>query len=480
MSQVLSRALEAAFSHPSPDDRVAAIKAAITGQLEQTDTGARIRHTEYFNNTIAPDLVMHWPRENRERLVFLRPSPVPTYFTEDLEWISPSKPLVITLNPAFDDGSRDSFDELRQVAVSSDTLVADPKAIGELGERNSTEPAAGLMAQAVLRGGRGILDEKMTREAISKTVEGFHGAELVNLEKTRQATNLVSSLLQPEQAGRISRVLQSVWEGHGGSAAHFPGSPSLSGAMSEGDLEFLLENVPTRSTDFWHRIGRGITAAQIGRLQIRDHSTNFQLLIRANSDVLLAKAMRVLRRQRQLGEEHEGSTPYWITSRGCIVLRGDDWEAHIAPNSINELPKNIRQDGPSLNDVRDRADSHGTVIGNLKLDTGDRLISYSSKAGEDVLHDERITQLVGQPTVRVSRATLALPGGSRLICDFNAMTASGQTSATFAVGNISKFALPILMRLREEDDVYLESLNVSLVQSVAAEQQELDLDLDLD
>lgn len=480
MSQVLSRALEVAFSHPSPDDRVAAIKAAITGQLEQTDTGAQVRHTEYFNNTIAPDLVMQWPRENRERLVFLRPSPVPTYFAEDLEWISPSKPLVITLNTAFDNGDRESFDELRQLAVSSDTLVADPKAIGELGERNAAEPAAGLMAQAVLRGGRGLLDEEATREAISKTVEGFHGAEFVNLEKTRQATNLVSSLLQPEQAGRISRVLQSVWEGHGGSASRFPGSPDLVGAMSEGDLEFLIENVPTRSTDFWHRIGRGITATQIGRLQIKAYSTNFQLLITANSDVLLAKAMRVFRGQSRLDEEHETSTPYWVTARGCIVLRGDDWEAHIAPNSINDLPKSVRQDGPSLNDVRDRADSHGTVIGNLKLDTGDRLISYSSKAGEDVLHDERIAQLVGQPMVRVSRATLALPGGSRLICDFNTMTASGQTSATFAVGNLSRFALPILMRLREEDDTYLESLNVSLAQSVAAEQQELDLGLDGD
>ena len=189
--------------------------------------------------------------------------------------------------------------------------------------------------------------------------------------------------------------------------------------------------------------------------------------------------MRVFHRQRQL-DEHEISAPYWTASRGCIVLRGNDWEAHIAPNSVNELPRSIRQDGPSLDDVRDRADSHGTVIGNLKLDTGDRLISYSSKAGEDVLHDERITQLVGQPTVRVSRATLALPGGSRLICDFNTMTASGQTSATFAVGNIARFALPILMRLHEEDDAYLESLSVSHSRSNSTEQQELDLDLDLD
>ena len=66
------------------------------------------------------------------------------------------------------------------------------------------------MAQAVLRGGRGVLDEQITRTAISSTVAGFQGAERVSLPATRRATQLIATLLQADQASRLSRVLQSV------------------------------------------------------------------------------------------------------------------------------------------------------------------------------------------------------------------------------------------------------------------------------
>lgn len=478
MPQELASALAAAFDRAEPEDRISAIKVAVSRQLEQTDQGARIRHTEYFNNSIAPDLVLQWPKEARERLVFLRPNPAPEWFSDDLDWISPSRPLVITLRNS--SGSASPVETLRQiqgVAAETDTLIADPGAVEELGERNETEPTAGLLAQAVLRGGRGLLNEEGARSAVSRTIDGFHGAEHVNIDATQKATQLLTTLLQPEQASRLNRVLQSVWEGHGGRVADFPGPRSLSGRMTDQDLNFLIENVPTRSHDFWRRIGRGIDAAQIARLGIEENSPNLQAIISANADILLARGLRLVHESARLDETQELDQPRWLVSRGCLVLRGPDWAAYIAPNSVAELPLGDKYDGPSVIELRSRADQCHARIANLELDAGNRVIAYSSKEGEDVMHDDRLTQFTDPQAVRVHRATLALPNGGRLVCDFVGLTATGHTSAVFSIGDIVAAAIPILMQPDEVVTHFLDGLTQSLRSRASFEQQMLDFEV---
>ena len=63
MPQELTAALASAYRHKEPEERVEAIKLAVSRQLEETDSGIKVRHTEYFNSSIAPDLVLRWPRE---------------------------------------------------------------------------------------------------------------------------------------------------------------------------------------------------------------------------------------------------------------------------------------------------------------------------------------------------------------------------------------------------------------------------------
>ncbi|MFD0692152.1 hypothetical protein [Actinomadura fibrosa] len=472
MSSELTAALASAYDHPEPEDRITAIKTAVSRQLEHTDQGATIRHTEYFNSSIAPDLVVRWPSENRERPVFLRPNPSLNWFTDDLEWISPTHPLVITLGSPNEPTNTDHFEGLQRVAHRRNILVADPPAVSELSERSGEEPAASLMAQAVLRGGRGIIDEQSTRIAMTHTVDGFHGAERVDLVATRQATEVLTTLLREDQASRLSRVLQSVWEGHGGKAENFPGTRNLSGRMTDEDLHFLIVNVPTTSVDFWRRIGRGITANQIARLNLEGYSASLQVLIAANSDTLLTRGIRIFYEQSMLGEEDDNRLQ-WLISRRCIALRGPGWTAYVAADSVNDLPRKAKHDVPSVSELRTRADRWEVKVVNLELDVGDRFIAYSSKGDEDVLHDARLARLAQAGRTKVRRATIMIPTGGRLECDFTSLTATGHTSAIYALGDIFKSALPVLVKLDKVGATYLKLLSRAENPGPAAEQENL-------
>lgn len=458
MSRELAAALDHAYEYSEPEERISAIKLAVGRQLERVDHGASVRHTEYFNNSMAPDLVLRWPSENRERLVFLRPHSSSDWLPDDLEWITSTHPLVITLDSSRERADLQRYAEVKQKVYDSDTLVADPQAVGELSERVDDEPAANLIAQAVLRGGRGLIDAESARTAVDDTVEGFHGAERVDLAATRRATLVLSEILQDEQAGRLGRVLQSVWEGHGGRIENFPGARNLSGEMTDEDLHFLLVNVPTGSAEFWRRIGRGVKAAQIARLKLDDFSVNLQSLISANSSILLVRGIRVLHEQRMLDEDPWRDRPLWTIAKGCISLRGAAWTAYLATGSIQDLPRKTLQDGPSISELRTRADRWMISVSNLELDTGDRIIAYSSKGDEDVLHDSRLSRITQADRARVRRSTIALPGGGRLECDFTSLTASGHTSAVFSLGDVVRSALPLLVDIDELESDFLEAL----------------------
>jgi hypothetical protein len=458
MAASLTVAINEAFSRPEPDDRIDAIKTAVSRQLEATDGGAEIRHTEYFNNSIAPDLVLKWPTENRERFVFLRPNSAPDWFFEEVAWMAPGNPMIITLNTSVTRGESPLSREVQEGAMARDILVANPEAVEELSSKSRTEPAAGLLAQAVLRGGRGVLDGQRTHEAVETTIEGFIGAERVALRQTRLATELISALLRPEQASRIGRVLQSVWEGNGGRSSEFPGQRDLSGRMTDGDLEFLISSLPNRDIDFWRKIGRSLEISQIARLELGEYSPNLQLLIAANADTLLTRGLRILNENQRLDEINEEVYPRWVIARNCLALRGIDWTAYIAANSVNELPKSERHNGPVATDLRARADRSSTPISNVELDTGDRVISYSSKEGEDVMHDSRLGQLANRREIKVRRATVIISGSRRLSIDFTTLTASGYTSSTFPLSDIVKSAFPVLVDVDQETEVVIDRM----------------------
>jgi hypothetical protein len=74
MPDGLAAAINDAYADRSPSLLIANVKTAVSRHLEAADPSAVVHHTEYFNNSLAPDIILQWPKESRNRHVFLRPT----------------------------------------------------------------------------------------------------------------------------------------------------------------------------------------------------------------------------------------------------------------------------------------------------------------------------------------------------------------------------------------------------------------------
>jgi len=82
----------AALDIENPRNSVATVKSVVISQFEALDTRVKIKSTDYFNHTFAPDLVLSWPWDRMpERYVYLR-------FNDDLA-TSPTASTACTAQP---------------------------------------------------------------------------------------------------------------------------------------------------------------------------------------------------------------------------------------------------------------------------------------------------------------------------------------------------------------------------------------------
>jgi hypothetical protein len=366
--------------------------------------------------------------------------------------------------------------QLLEAARAVDTLVADPGGVEELGDRGGSRATGSLLAQAILRGGRGFLDHASAMTASEITSDGFDAAQHLEDVGTRRATEYLTDLLKPEQSGRMVRVLQSVWEGYGGSPADFPGGKNLSGKLTDEDLEFLISNLSAADMEFWRRLGGSITVAQLARLDIPEPSPNLNRLVNANVDRLMVRGMRILFEAEQFGEDAEATPPSWSIRRRNLSLRGSGWTGYIAAKSVDELPRHERWNGISVDSLRERATRNNSRIANVDLDTGNRFIGYSSKEDADVTGDDELLQLAARPDAKVHRATVTLPGGRRLVCGFSTLTASGHTSATFTLNELISVAIPLLVDPNEAEMANVMEIAKSPNVTLQGEQEMLEFD----
>lgn len=153
MSGEFGAALRHAMEYDSPDRRIDSLKTSVSNILRSGDPSIRVKKTEYFNHTFAPDLVLTWPDEKQERLVFLRTNPNPEWLAADLRIIAPSHPIMFTLDDSGLEHRVGAHENLVTAAKAAHALVTDPDAIEEFVSPHA--PITSLLTNAVIRGGRG-------------------------------------------------------------------------------------------------------------------------------------------------------------------------------------------------------------------------------------------------------------------------------------------------------------------------------------
>lgn len=148
----------------------------------------------------------------------------------------------------------------------------------------------------------------------------------------------------------------------------------------------------------------------------------------------------------------------------------------MAPNSVADLPKARTHKLPAVAMIKDRVDNSESRAANLEIDAGRMIVSYASKEDGDILNETQFVRSGENITGTVRRVTLTLPAGNRLTCEFGSMTASGQTSAQFPIAEITRSALPILMRLDRATTSFLGTLAEHGDTTSNPDQAEIDFD----
>ena len=456
MRTEFSRAIAAAEQQVLASERINGIKRAVTAEVQAADPAVSIHFTDYFNHSFAPDMVLQWPREERERYLFVRPSASASWLLDDFVFMAPHRPVVVTLEdipaasgaevPTLEAQALASLDE---AASAADTWVTDPSGLASISEIRADQPVLGLLSQALMRGGRGVSDGPEIESLARTTSTGFDGAAALSEPAARSAVDAIEGHLDAEQAGRLTRVLRAVWEGHGGDSARFPTSAAV-GPLTDDDLVYLLGSVGEASTDFWRRVGRNITTIQLGRLRVDDPSDSLQALVASNLATLQAKGLRVVDEPFQLGESED--VPRWLIGRGCLALRGPNWTVYLAARKSEELPPPDAVAAPTLTALKHRARGARVAITEVEFGQGDRAVTYQSRERLNVLNDpelDRVAEDVGGG--EVYRAVVVLEGGGAAGLDFAAATALGPTNATFPIISLLRGTLPLLSDLTEED-----------------------------
>jgi hypothetical protein len=455
MRTEFQRALDTVADYDDPGSKITVIKQAVRREVVEADPTVDTHFTDYFNHSVAPDIVLRWPGEHKERLLFVRQTGNADWLLNDLKFISTYSPLIFTL-AGIDatagltgENGREALDE---AAIAGGTWITDPSGTQAVSDVRAQSPVLGMLSQALVRGGRGVFNGAEVHNLADATEDGFEAAVSGSSSVTASAVRAIERHLNAEQSGRITRVLRAVWEGHGGAAARFPATSST-GKLTADDLSYLLEITSDATTEFWRRIGRSVSTELLGRAQVDDPSANLQALVSASLHILQAKGVRLLHEPWRLGESED--FPRWVVTRGCLALRGLSWTAYVAARRAQELPVADESDKPHLPDLaelRNRAAGSQVRITEVKLADSHRAVTYESTQGGEILGDDELSQIEAElGDVRVDQATAAIPAGGIVEIDFPQRTAIGAESNTFLLGPLLSSLLPLLSGFSPEE-----------------------------
>ena len=454
MRTEFASALAHAADQVSVEDKIESIKKAVHRELRLADPSVTARFTDYFNHLVVPDMVLRWPNQPEERLLFVRPSSDRAWLANDVATLAPQRPVIFTLDDL--DGSsdepgteEDGAPELEDAAREANTWIADPSAVAVVGDGRHTSSIVGLLGQALVRGGRGVATAPSIGALTAATQVAFEKAQELEPTATAGGVLALEGSLQPQQAGRLTRVLKAVWEGHGGVGSQFP-TVASTGPLTDDDLAYLLETLTDATADFWRRVGASVTTAQLGRVRISDPSDSLQAFVEGNVDRLLAKGLRAAQQQVRLGESED--FPRWLIDRGCLAIRGLEWIAHFAARKAEELPPAEEGLAISLETLKARAEVARGTVTRLEFGKGDRAVSYESKERRGVLEDEDLARLaMDVPGLSVERASVALLGGGTANVEFASRTALGPTNSMLALSVLVGTILPFVASLSEDE-----------------------------
>lgn len=412
----------------TPESAITSLKSWVIRSVRSADQDVVPRTTDYFNNAYAPDIVLEWPKTGASRPIFLRTRATTDYFIEDFESLGQEHSIVMSLADApFDDNER-----LQHASMEKRFLVAQPDSFSSLGERRDTEPVIGMASSALLQGGKGFVPPSRAMGFGDALTRGFDSARVSEQDGTATAVHAAEDILDGSRADEITGFLHAVWVGSGGDGTTFPSGRGVTAKPTGRALDLLLATVEIDDRDFWVRMARSLTFAKLAEINATTNDTNFQHLMRAATNLLHAKAMRVI---DAVPATHEGAR--WFIDSGKLGLRYRDTTAVFAGNRKGDLPEGGIDDPPPLSTLQLRAGRARIALTDVTVGTDARRLDYGSEDGGPITRDSQLSSFAEAlgPQAHVRRAT-ARVGERDLLVDFESSTVNGRTAATYYLSEL--------------------------------------------
>lgn len=445
----LSRLIEDALDDPSPQESVFRVKTAVANELAALDPTAKIKATNHFNHTFAPDLVLSW-RDHLQRNVFLRLTDDIGWLAEDISLIESDGPLVLDLAQRPERVEEpDGLAELAESAREKRAMVSQPEALERLIDRKRNDSTAGMVSNALAQGGRGVFVGDSAVKFAEVVAAGFDAAAEVEAEPTAEAIREISDNLGGAQAWRMTRVLQAVWEGSSGRLDLFPGQADLSGRLNLASLEYLVTYMESDDPQFWQRVGRGLTLGDITGLSLELPNENISRLIQANLDVIAARACAIFDNPMGMGKDRDNSELEWGIRGGYLSLEAPKFFAIVAETKSDLEPKMpTGQPMPSVEVFIERATT--SDLEEVTLRSGSEVLTLRNE--DEPIDGDRLTEVAGSYTAEtvVSHA-LARSFSGRVTLDFGSSSGTGQTRARLLMADMLTTTIPLTVSLEHDD-----------------------------
>jgi hypothetical protein len=446
--------IESARQGTDARENVRQIKRAVMDELHDTDPRVSIKNTDYFNHTYAPDLVLRWPTDNKERYLYIRTDPDPNRLSEDVACLGNEHPVLFSLQ-AVGQGTNEAA-ALNRATAAKDVLVTDPNGLEVLVDNRRQHPVVQLASAALLQGGRGLIDQEHGRRIAEYFSEGFDAARRTEPELTARAAAAIDDSFDNRSSRRLGQFLQAVWVGSGGLPTTFPGRSDLSSDLSDEGFRFLLELAEFDDSEFWRRVGRQLTIERLAQMEVDVSSPNFQHLVNSNLDVLWARICRIVQTGATLFEQPDRFA--WTQESDNLALKGSRFTAYVARKGEDMRVPPTRGGSISGEDLVSRAEQLGRGVEQVDLLGPTCSVLYASQ-GTDATHDAALHGIISTlGNAKVRAATITLPEGRSLRCDFETRTAAGKGPAIYPVGDLIPAALRVMEDLQDEEITQLNEL----------------------
>jgi hypothetical protein len=427
---------------PSPSESILRVKDTVARELTALDSTARINRTDYFNHTYAPDFVMTWP-DARSRRVYLRMAYDLDALVDDVALIDSKDPLIFGLTESESIEAKSHVDE---AIANSDAMFTEPAALEKLIDRKKADSTANMLSNALAQGGRGSFVGDEAVELADVVQRGFQSAAKVDTEGTAEAVGAISDRLRGQQAWRMNRVLQAVWEGSDGSLSTFPGTADVSGRLNTESLTYLLKYMRTDDRNFWRRVGRGLTLADLENLDFAE--TNIEHLIQANLDVISARATIVKPDPLGLDEVSLGGRYRWSKRGRHVTFEAPKLFAVIgsAKTDLGDVDEEAAE-AVYVEAFIDRAGE--TDLVEVSLHSGPEHISV--KSDEGAINKERLRGVSATfgGAAEVAQALVSSQTG-RVTVDLPERSGTGKTQSKVRMADLLVTTIPLVVDVPDD------------------------------